>query len=112
LWFNAGNSVEDSDRAIKHTQTPLDFHGEIDVARCIDNVYAIVLTPTLPETGCGRAGYGDAALLLLLHPVHYCRALVHLANLVRDARIIKDTFSRGGLTGIDMGHDADIPKFT
>jgi hypothetical protein len=28
---------------------------------------------------------------------------------VRDARVIKDTFGGGGLTGIDVGHDADIP---
>jgi hypothetical protein len=28
---------------------------------------------------------------------------------VRDARVIKDAFRRGGLTGIDVGHDADIP---
>jgi hypothetical protein len=35
---------------------------------------------------------------------------VHLADFVRDARVIKDTFSRGGLTSIDVRHDADIPE--
>jgi hypothetical protein len=34
---------------------------------------------------------------------------MHLTNLVRDARVIKHTFRGGGLTGIDVGHDADIP---
>jgi hypothetical protein len=36
---------------------------------------------------------------------------VHLANLVRDARVIKDPFGGGGLTGIDVRHDTDIPEF-
>jgi hypothetical protein len=35
---------------------------------------------------------------------------VHLADFVRDARVIKDTFRGGGLTGIDVRHDADIPE--
>ena len=52
----------------------------------------------------------DTALLLLLHPVHRRRTLVHLANFVRDAGVIEDTFRGGGLTGIDVGHDADIPR--
>jgi len=35
---------------------------------------------------------------------------VHLANLVGDARVLKDSFGGGGLTGIDVRHDADIPE--
>ncbi len=64
---------------------------------------------TFPETGRRSAGNRDTALLLLLHPVHRRRTLVHLANFVRDARVIEDTFRGGSLTGIDVGHDADIP---
>src|SRR5436309_16000514 len=67
---------------------------------------------SLPETGRRGAGDRDAPLLLLLHPVHRRRALVHLADFVRDARVIKDTFRGGGLTGIDVRHDADIPELT
>jgi hypothetical protein len=37
---------------------------------------------------------------------------VHLADFVRNARVIKDPFGGGGLTGIDVGHDADIPELT
>jgi hypothetical protein len=36
---------------------------------------------------------------------------VHLANFVRDTRVVKDTLRGGGLTGIDVRHDADIPEF-
>ena len=34
--------------------------------------------------------------------------LVGFANLVVDARVEQDTLGSGGLTGIDMGHDADV----
>ena len=73
-------------------------------------VSAVVTAVAFPETGRRRAGNRDTSLLLLLHPVHRRRTLVHLANLVRDARVIKDTFGGGSLTGIDVGHDADIPE--
>ena len=64
---------------------------------------------SFPETGGCSAGNRDTALLFLLHPIHRRRTLVHLADLVRDASVIKDTFGGGGLTGIDVGHDADVP---
>src|SRR6185503_13936595 len=62
----------------------------------------------VPLAGGGRGGDGDPPLLLLLHPVHGRRALVHLADLVRAARVVQDALGRGRLTGIDVGHDADV----
>ena len=57
----------------------------------------------------GRGGRDrDAALLLLLHPVHGRRAFVHLANLVIDAGVEQDAFGRRRLAGIDVGHDAEV----
>jgi hypothetical protein len=35
---------------------------------------------------------------------------VHFANFVRDAGVIEDTLGGGGLTGINVGHDANIPR--
>ena len=63
---------------------------------------------SVPEAGGRGRGNRDAALLLLLHPVHRRGAFVHLTELVRDARIIEDALRSRGLTGIDMRHDADI----
>ena len=59
----------------------------------------------------GRRGRRDrdAALLLLLHPVHRGGAFMHLADLVRLAGVVQDALGRSRLTGIDVGHDADIP---
>src|ERR1700710_3227255 len=62
----------------------------------------------LPPAGRGRRRDGDAALLLLDHPVHHRRALVDLADLVRLARVVEDALGRGGLTRVDVGHDADV----
>ena len=51
----------------------------------------------------------DAALLLLLHPVHGRSALVHLTDTVRDARIEEDALGRRRLAGVDVRHDSDVP---
>jgi hypothetical protein len=48
------------------------------------------------------------ALLLLLHPVHLGRALVDLAHLVRDARVVEDALGGRGLPRIDVRHDPDV----
>src|SRR5437773_6011279 len=77
------------------------------MARRINDVNAKIV----PPTGGGGRGDGDAAFLLLLHPVHHRRAFVHLAHLVRDPRVIEDPLRSGSLPGIDVGHDADVPSF-
>jgi hypothetical protein len=72
-----------------------------------------LLAHAAPETGsCGR-GNGNTSLLLLLHPVHHGSAVMHFSDLVRDTGIEQDPFRRGGLAGIDMGHDAyvSIPRY-
>src|SRR5690606_23406574 len=104
LRLDAADAVEHRDRAVEHAQAALDFDGEVDVAGRVDDVDAVVL----PE-GRGRGrGDGDAALLLLLHPVHGRGAVMHLAHLVGAAGVIENPLGRRRLTGIDVGHDADI----
>jgi hypothetical protein len=62
----------------------------------------------LPEAGGGSRGNGDATLLLLLHPVHGGRAIMHLANLVIDPRVEQNPLGGGGLAGIDVCGNADV----
>ena len=62
-----------------------------------------------PEAGRGGGRDRDAALLLLLHPVHRGRALVHFTDLVVLAGVVEDALGRRRLPGIDVGHDADVP---
>ena len=104
LRLDAADRAKHGDRAVEDAQAALHLNGEIDVARGVDDVDAVVA----PETGsCGRS-YGYAALLLLHHPVHGGGAFMHLTDLVVDARIIEHPLRGGGLAGIDMSHDADI----
>ena len=110
LRLNTGDTIKHRNRAVKHASEALNFHREVDVARSVDNIDSMIDTVSFPETGRRGAGNSDTALLLLLHPVHRRRALVHFADLVRDARVIEDTFGRSGLAGIDVSHDADIPE--
>ena len=81
--------------------------GEVHVTGRINDVDADVA----PETGGGRGGNRDPPFLLLLHPVHDGGALVDFADLVRNPGVEKDPLSGGGLTGIDVRHDDDIPRF-
>ncbi len=104
LRLHAGDGVEHRHRAIQHAQGALHFGREIHVAGRIDDVDLHVA----PEAGGGGRRDRDAALLLLLHPVHGGGAFMDFADLVRAARVIQDALGGGGLTGIDMGRDADI----
>ena len=70
----------------------------------VDDVEALVV----PESGRRGRRDRDAALLLLLHPVHGRGAVMHFADLMRLAGIIEDALGRRRLAGIDVGHDADV----
>ena len=104
LRLDAGDRVEDGDRAVEHAQRALDLDGEVDVAGRIDDVDAVVL----PLAGGRGGGDRDPALLLLLHPVHDGSALVDLAHLVGAAGVVEDALGRRRLTGVDMRHDPDV----
>src|SRR4029079_3166000 len=104
LGLGAGDAVEDRDGAVEDAQRTLDLGGEVDVPGGVDDVDLVVLPPAGRRRGRDR----DAALLLLLHPVHRGCALVDLTDLVGDAGVEQDPLGGGGLTGIDVRHDADV----
>ena len=107
LGFHTALGAQDGHAAVQHTQGALHFHGKVHVARSVDNVNAVIP----PETGGGSTGDGDAALLLLNHPVHGGRSLMNFAKFVVDTGVVQDAFSRGSLTGIDMCHNTDVSRF-
>src|SRR5262249_32945276 len=105
LRLDAPVGVEHAYRAVEDAQRKLHLDGEIDVPGGVDDVETLLT----PEGSGRRRRYGDAALLLLLHPVHGGCALMDLAHLVGFAGIKEDPLGRGGLAGIDVGHDAEVP---
>jgi len=104
LRFDALIAVEHAHRPVEHAQAAFHFDGEIDVAGRVDDVEPLVL----PEGGGRGRGDRDAALLLLLHPIHGRGAFMHLAHLVALAGVVEDPLGRRRLPGIDVGHDAEI----
>ena len=104
LGLDAGDAVEHGDGAVEDAQRPLDLDREVDVAGRVDDVDLVVV----PEAGRGGRRDGDAALLLLDHPVHGGGALVDLTDLVGAAGVVEDALGRGGLARVDVGHDADV----
>ena len=104
LRLHAVDRVKHRHRAVQHAQRSLDFRGEIHVAGSINNVDPDVA----PGAGRGRGRDRDAALLLLRHPVHRRGAFMDLTNAVRASCVEQDALRRGGLAGIDVGHDADV----
>ena len=104
LRLDPGDAVEHRDRAVEHAQRALHLDGEVDVPGRVDDVDGVVV----PLAGRRGGGDGDAALLLLLHPVHRRGALVDLTDLVVDAGVVEDPLGRRGLARVDVRHDPDV----
>src|SRR5712664_2878000 len=108
LRLHARDGVEHAHRAVQNAQRTFHFHGEVHMARRINNIHAIFLAEAVPGSGRRCARNGNAALALLLHPVHGGRAFIHRTDLVGHTRIEQDALRRRGLSGVDMRHDPDV----
>ena len=112
LRLHATDGAVDHDRAVEHAHGALDLDREVHVPRGVDDVDPVLLellVHALPEAGRGRRGDGDAALLLLLHPVHRGGTVMHLAHLVRDTGVEQHALGGGGLARVNVGRDTDVP---
>ena len=107
LRLNTSLCTEDRNAAVENSQRTLDFNGEVNVTRGIDDVNAGIA----PMAGGCSGGDGNTALLLLLHPVHGCSTLMGLTYLVVYTGVIKNALCRRSLAGIDVSHDSDISGF-
>src|SRR5205823_5282181 len=82
LRLDTGDTVEHRDGTVEDAQRALHLDGEVDVARGVDDVDGVVDAVDRPVTGGRGRRDGDAALLLLLHPVHGGSAVMDLTDLV------------------------------
>jgi len=104
LRLHASHGVEHRDRAVEDAQRALDLNGEVHVPGRVDDVDGVA-EPV--RGGRGRRDR-DAALLLLLHPVHGGRALMDLTQLVVDAGVEQDPLGGRRFARVDMRHDPDV----
>ncbi|MPM54606.1 hypothetical protein SDC9_101384 [bioreactor metagenome] len=111
LGLHAALGAQHRYGAVQHTQRTLHFHGEVHMARGIDDIDAgirkLVLRP-LPVASRGGGRDGDAALLLLLHPVHGGSAVMGLTDLVVHAGVEQNALGSSRLARVNVGHNADI----
>src|SRR5690242_15911504 len=108
LGLHTAYCTKHSAGAIENTQRPLHLDVEINVARRIDDIDAmvrVIIIHPFPETCGGGRGNCNAALLLLLHPVHGRRTVMHFTKLMRYACIKQNAFSGRSFSGIYMRHD-------
>ena len=114
LRFNAGNAVKDDNRAVQDAKRALHLHREINMPWCVYQINAVfkifiaAVVSRRPKAGCRGGGNRNPPLPLLLHPVHYRVAGMHLADFMRNASIEKHPLGNGGLAGINMGNDTYI----
>ena len=66
--------------------------------------------PLRPRAGRRRGRDRDATFTLLLHPVGYGGAFVHLTDFVDHAGVKQNALSQCRLTGIDVRSDSDISR--
>ena len=105
LRLHSGDAAEDHDRAIQHAQRTLHLDRKIHVAGRVNQVNRSIF----PLAGRDGGRDSNAALLLLWHPIHRRRAIVHFADFMRHARIIEQAFGDGGFPSVNMRDNPDIP---
>ena len=98
--------AQDRHSAVEHAKRTLDLDREVHMTRGVDDVDP----HALPVTGGSSRGDRDAALLLLLHPVHGGGTLMGLTESVIDTGVEQNTLSRRRFACIDVCHDANISR--
>ena len=110
LGLHAAHATEHGHGSVKDTKRALDLRSEVNVPGSVDHVDPILRATAPPVTGRSCRRDCDAALLLLLHPVHVGGTLMHFTHPVEASRVVEDALSRSGLAGINVRHDANIPQ--
>ena len=108
LRLDTGDTVEHGDGTVEDAERTLHLDREVDVTRGVDDVDGVVDVLERPVTGRRGGRDRDAALLLLLHPVHRGSAVVDLTDLVAHTGVEQDPLGGGRLARVDVGHDPDV----
>ena len=93
---------------IQDTERTLYLYGKVHVPRSVNQVDLIFVTCVVPVGRRCSGRDSDTTLLLLNHPVHRSRSIVHLTDLVGQTRVEQNTLRRRRLTRIDVRHNTDV----
>jgi len=97
---------EDQNRAVEHPERALDLGDEVRVAGGVDDVDGDVVDLQRDDGGLD----GDAAPSFDGEAVGAGGAGVDRAGLVDDPCEVQEPLGQGGLTGVDVGEDAQIER--
>ena len=95
---------QDQHGTVQHAEDALDLGDEVGVARGVDDVDVEVAEREPDDRGLDR----DAAPALEREAVGAGGAGVDRAGLVDDPGEVQEPFGEGGLTGVDVGEDAQV----
>ena len=104
LGLHALHGGDDEHRAVEHAEHPLDLGDEVGVAGGVDQVDGDARERERHDRGLDR----DAAAALEREGVGAGAAVVDAAWLVDDAREVQQPLGEAGLTGVDVGEDAQV----
>ncbi len=74
------------------------------MTRSVDDIDQMAV----PLSAGSSSSDGDAALTLLLHPIHRGGTLVYFANLVGDTRVVENSLSHSGLASINVRNNSNV----
>ena len=107
LTLDSRYGAEHQDRSIEHSKGTFHLHGEIDVARGVDDVDVLVFPFQIGRSGLNR----DTTFTFEFHGVHGCSNAVfasHLMDGVNAVGVEEDPLSEGRLAAVDVGADANV----
>ena len=106
LGLDALDRRDDEDGAVEHAEDAFDLGDEVRVARRIDEVDRQVVDQERGDRGADR----DAAFAFELEGVGLGGAGVDAADVIDRAGGEEESLAEGGLTGVDVGEDAEIER--
>ena len=104
LWFNTALCAHNGYRTVQYTQGTLNFYGEVNMARGVDDIDTVAF----PVAGGCSGSNGNTTFLLLNHPVHGRAAVMSLTNFMVNTGVVQDTLGGGSFTSIDVSHNTDV----
>ena len=104
MSFHPFTSAEYHHGAVQDSQASFDFGGEVDVARCVEQVDGAIFPAERHASSENR----DATLLLFGIVIGFGRTRIHGSRAVLGTAHVKHLFRDGRLASINVSDDANV----